>query len=280
MANVKKKYKIHIDKLVVAYHNDEATINYILSHINEEGGNFDEFLLLPSATFQNYKHCYDIVADGNVVGYLYWGHFNPTLQSIYIKYNNKALYFNNKHYMSYIEDKLTLKFDKIASIDIAFDFNFNIVSKIYKMLKNSDLDIKILNKVYGLEDDIPVITHASGTRKKLLENKSITILNKSRDLGLFAYNKSREIAENGNTKQYITETNQFKEKETTYRLEVRCSHKELRHTLEALRMTEDELYMSAIGNNIERLEEIYIHLINRIIMVRMGRKSHNIITSF
>ena len=182
--------------------------------------------------------------------------------------------------MSYIEDKLTLKFEKIASIDIAIDFNFNIVSKIYKILRNSNLDIKILNKVYNIDDNIPVITHASGTRLKLLENKSLSIVSKSRDLGLYAYNKSREIAENGNSKQYINETNQFKETETTYRLEIRCNHKELRHTLEALRMTEDEVYMLAIGNNIERLGEIYIHLLNRIMMVRIGRKSQSILTFF
>ncbi|MBE6306707.1 MAG: hypothetical protein E7084_03555 [Bacteroidales bacterium] len=275
---MKKDFNINIDKLVIAYNRNEAT-DYILSQLNEQNeGDFVEFTLHPSTSFPNFNYCYDIVADSNVIGHIYWGHFNPTLQNIYVKYNNKALYFNNKLYMTYIEEKLNLKFEKIANIDIACDFNFNIINKIYKILRNKDLDIKILNKIYGIDDIIPVLTHASGTRKKLFENKSITILSKSHDIGLFAYNKSREIAENGNTKRYITDTNQFKETETTYRLEIRCRHKELRNTLEALSITEDELYMLALCDNKERIGEVYRHLIDRIIMVRAGRKSQSILT--
>lgn len=276
---MKKDFKVNLDKLVVAYRREEYTTNYILSQLNENSeGNFDEFILIRNNELANYQHAYNIVIEGETIGIIYWGHYNPQLQSIYIQYNNKALYNNNKLNMTYIEDKLTLRFEKISQIDIALDFNFNIVNKIYKILRNKDLDIKILNKIYGIDDSIPVLTNASGTRRKLFDNKSLRILSKNKDIGLFAYNKSREIAENGNAKQYIIDTNQFKATETTYRLEIRCKHKELRNTLEALNMTEDELYILAICDNKDRLGEVYRHLIDRIIMARVGRKSQSILT--
>ena len=196
------------------------------------------------------------------------------MQSIYIKYNNKALYFNHKHYISYIEDRLYLKFEKLQNIDLAIDVNFNIVSRIYKILKDKDINKKILNKVYTINDNVPIITTCSGTLKNLLANKTLSIVSKSQGLSLHGYDKSREITENNNSKQYINEVNGFKK---TWRLEVRCSHKELRNTLEALCMKEDEVYMLALSNNRERLGVLYRHLIDRILMVRTGRKSINLI---
>ena len=277
---MKKDFNINIDKLVIAYNRDEATTDYILSQINEQNeGDFVEFILIRNNEIANYQHAYDIVAEGETIGIIFWGHYNPQLQSIYIQYNNKALYHNNKLYMTHIEEKLTLKFEKISQIDIALDFNFNIINKIYKILRNKDIDIKILNNVYGIDDSIPVLTCATGTRRKLVENKSLRISSKSKELVLVAYNKSREIAENGNSKQYITDTNQFSET-IIYRLEIRSRHKELRNTLEALNMTEDELYICALCNNIERIGDVFRHLIDRIIMVRAGRKSQSILTFF
>lgn len=271
-----KKYNIHTDKLVIAYKNDEATTNYIISHLNDEvEGNFNEFILLKNNDLQNYRYAYDIVAEGEVLAVIYWGHFNPQMQSIYIKYNNKALYFENKHYITFIEDRLNLKFEKIANVDLAIDFNFNITSKIYRVLRNKNIDIKILNKVYDYNENIPVITTASGARRNLQANKTLSVVSKNKGLGLHSYNKSREIAENGNCKQYITDVNNFTK---CWRLEVRCTHKELHRTLTALHMTEDEVYMLALTDgNSTRLFEIYNHLLDRLIMVTVGRKSINLL---
>ena len=107
---MKKDFNINIDKLVIAYNRDEATTDYILSQIYEQNeGDFVEFILIRNNEMANYQHAYDIVAEGETIGIIFWGHYNPQLQSIYIQYNNKALYHNNKLYMTHIEEKLTLK---------------------------------------------------------------------------------------------------------------------------------------------------------------------------
>lgn len=170
---------------------------------------------------------------------------------------------------------MNLEFINIAHLDLAFDFSYNIINRFYKIIKDIDFDIIVLNKVYGLEDsNFPILNVSSGTRKNCHKCKSFYILNKEHGLKLIGYDKTKEIEDNNNTKQYITDYNKFKH---IYRLEIRTSHKLLNDSLLKIGFTDSYLLDIIIKRDYSELMLLYTNLLNRLIRIRYKNKVYSLI---
>lgn len=274
----KVKYDINIDKLEVQYlltHEIADLLNEI--DVMED---FYEFEIRRTNSNQNYKNTFDIVIkDYNEkdgvhdikLATLYYGSFNPIRNQLYVSIENKELYNGNLVSIHFIEEKLNLQFMAISKFDIAFDCDKNIINKYYSLIKNEAINYVILNKKIDKNAMNEVLNCGKGTLLKPYINKSFYIKNREGGLELNAYNKSIEIKEHNYDKQYIVDRLGF---DTIYRLEVRCSHKQLKDTLKTLNLTDEDVFYRAIIDK-DLLFDIYINLLNRLIRINENNEINN-----
>lgn len=274
----KTKCDINIDKLEIQYLLTHEIVE-VLNRIESEE-DFYEFKIKRTNLNYNYKNTFDIIIknynekDGVhdvKLGTLYYGSFNPNRNQLYIAIENRELYSGNLVSIHFIEEQLNLQFMTISKIDIAFDCNRNIISKYYNLIKNDNINYIILNKKVDKNEEIDNITLCKGTLLRPLLHKSIYIKNKEGGLELNAYNKTKEIKDNGNYKDYIVDKLGFNE---IYRLEVRCNHKQLKDTLKAMNLTDEDVMYRAIIDK-ELLYDIYENLLNRLLRIDENGKSYN-----
>lgn len=274
----KTKCDINIDKLEIQYLLTHEIVE-VLNRI-EDTEDFYEFEIKRTNSNYSYKNTFDIIIknynekDGiyNIkLGTLYYGSFNPIRNQLYIAIENRELYSGNLVSIHFIEEKLNLQFMTISKIDIAFDCNKNIINKYYNLIKNDNINYIVLNKKVDKNEEIDILTLGKGTLLRPLLHKSIYIKNRERGLELNAYNKTKEIKDNGNYKDYIVDTLGFNE---IYRLEVRCNHKQLKDTLKAMNLTDEDVMYRAIIDK-ELLYDIYENLLNRLLRIDENGKSYN-----
>ena len=277
-----KQNRINLDRLELTYTTTDEVRHY-LSDKNVEKYELESVTLIREQSRLYENEFAIIVQDYDkelgiydcCLGHLHFGSPNPNRQHIYIVYENQALY--NTLFLAiryYLEDVLGLKFKQVSKLDIAVDFNFNIIRRFYRLYKNSEYDL-IINgrKVEGVEQKVADVLHVAGntTRKRPMANPMPIIKNLDGSLSLKAYNKTREIEEESH-KDYITDTVGFAR---IYRFEVSCgNHKSLKTSLNKLGMSEVDLYTGL--QNEDTLSRLFYALLDRLIRVHKGRRSYSL----
>ena len=271
------------DKIEQAFNYDADTINKALLDKEHEGViRIDDIILIKSDLERNFEHCFTVclIKDAKpvTVGYLYWGSYNPMRKNVYFKFENERLYDTKELPLDHIASTLKLQKLKLPSVDLALDFNFNVIDKIYELEGHPNIDVIILNKKRNKTEYIPEQTNTS---KGSLCNRNqyrgfdIQARDKNHKLMISAYDKTLEI----NTvshKHYIAKVEGF---DQIYRLEVRASRNHLHTTLEALNITDEEFITSLINKDDDVLIRVYKHLFSRILRFRKcgKRESEDII---
>lgn len=281
--NQEKRYAINIDRLEITYLASDELKKYLS---NKERSEFCfDGITLRRCECRNYENEFAIITTDldkerdiyeRCIGHLHFGSPNPNRQNVYVLYENDALY--NKMWLAvrfYIEEALGLEFKQISKLDIATDFNFNIIRRFYQVYKDGNLDL-IINgkKIHGLNTKVRDVVHITGntTRKRPFANPTPVVKNADGSLTLRAYNKDNEIDETSG-KEYIRDATGFSR---LWRLEVSCkTHKALKSVLDKLGMTDEDLYADL---GIERVKIcIFKAMIDKLIRVRRTRHGFSLI---
>ena len=277
-----KQNRINLDRLELTYTTCDEVRNY-LSDKKVEKYQIEDVTLIREQSRLYENEFSIIVKDYDTeqgifdccLGHLHFGSPNPNRQHVYIVYENKALYNSMfVHIRYYLEDVLGLKFKQVSKIDIAVDFNFNIIRRFYRLYKNGEYNL-IINgkKIEGVEQKVVDVMHIAGNnpRKRPMANPTPVIKNSDGSLSLKAYNKTKEIEEESH-KDYIADAIGFCR---MYRFEVSCgNHKALKPSLSKLGMSEIDLYTGL--QNEDTLSSLFYALFDRLIRVQKGRHSYSL----
>ena len=270
------------DKIEQSFNYDADTIKALLDKEHEGVIKIEDIILIRSDLERNFKHCFTVCllkdAQPVTLGYLYWKTYNTMRQDVYFKFENERLYDTMMLPLDHIANTLKLQMSKLPCVDLAMDFNFNVIDKIYELEGHPNIDVIILNKKRNKTEYIPEQTNTS---KGSLCNSNqyrgfdIQARDKNHKLMISAYDKTLEI----NTvshKHYIAKAEGF---DNIYRLEVRASRNHLHTTLEALNITKEEFVTSLINKDDEVLIRVWKHLFSRILRFRKSgkRESEDII---
>ena len=224
---------------------------------------------------RNFEYCFtvNLITDVKTVtlGYLYWGSFNIMRKDVYLKFENERLYDTKELPLEYISKTLGLEMSKLPCVDLAMDFNFNVIEKIYELQQHSKIDVIILNRHRHKKEDIwEQENKGNGSLMQPYKYKGITLKSKDSNhpLTLNGYDKTKEISVKSR-KDYIPEIEGFAQ---IYRLEVRSSRKQLKTSLQALNITDDEFITSLINKDDDVLIKVWKHLFSRILRFRKSGK--------
>lgn len=266
------KYTISVDKLIQSYDYDEAVSSSILDRENDGMLRIGNLVLVRCSVEKAYLHCFQVLGFTNektiLLGYLYWGSSNKMLSKIYFKVYNERLYDDTDVDVREIADTLGLKISALPNVDIAVDFNFNVINKIYGLFKSEYLDVIILGKVRGKNEYVKELVNVGmGSLSNPYQNKALYINGRdSNKLELNAYDKTLEIEQESN-KNYITEKEGFLH---IYRLEVRSNSVQLDKTLHSLGISQED-FLSSIYNHSMQIK-VWEHLFNRLLRFRKHGK--------
>lgn len=264
---------INIDKLELSFNLNDETRNRLIEGV-EFQNEFYSIYKASSAELNTITYKI-ILSIGAEFGTITFGtkHFNKN--KLYLLVNNQMLYTSYLPLIYDIINVLNLDFSTINLFDIAIDFDKNIINKFYKLLPNEEYEFIILNKSRGIDDEIGELLHlTTGTRRNIKKNKSFYINNKEGGLTLHAYNKLKEINDNDNKKDYITDLTKTK---NLYRLEIRTQHHILKDTLNKLGYTDDYLLQVIIDRDNTELFYIYVNLLERLIRIKYKNNIYSLL---
>lgn len=280
MKQADKRFCIVRDKIEQAFEYNDETVKYLLNCQDDCNTiRIGNLILELSSLEKNYRYCYTVssIQDSicSELGTLYWGSYNTFRQDIYFKVNNERLYDTANIDIEYIASELGLKPKNIPTVDLAADFNFNVIDIIYKLYKTHDTII--LNKHRDKKAYINELTNiGKGSLVNPNQYKGFTIktLDSTHKFELVAYDKTLEI----NTQSHKDYIHEIEGMEQIYRLEVRASRKDMQITLKDLNISDEE-FMDIVYNSKHELIEIWKHLFDRLLRFRKSgsRKSANIL---
>lgn len=274
---------INVDRLELTYDKNEP-LQTLLSDNTINEFQFDALRLIRensrmySHEFIVYGSDYDEMLGviERPIGHLHFGSPNPNRPYIYLVYDNAALYSN---YLLasrfYVEEALGLEFLRVSKCDVAVDFNFNVVNRFYRLLKNSDYDL-IINgeKVKGMKSAVRDVLHIAGntTRQRPFAHHSPVIKNADGSMLMRAYDKGKEIDEESG-KEYIREKAGFKR---LYRVEVSLGcHRVIKKVLERLGLTDEDFYAQLQDE--KTLIAFFRVALNCLVRVSRKRKSMSVL---
>ncbi len=276
-------YQVAIDALEITYTTTDEVKNYFSSGDSTYRIQ-DGSLWLQRSESRYYKNefiiwCRDYNEErgefNRIYGYLRFGSFNPNRQNVYITYENAVLYDDSMvGARFYVEQALNLEFKQISKIDIAVDFNFNVERHLIRQYKDTNYQL-IVNGSIADDKCVYGVGFLSwwNPRNRLFANPQMLVKDDKSTLTMKTYNKKKEIEQESN-KFYIQEKNGFQS--VMYRIEITCkNHKKLAKTLTALEMSDEYLY--TMLNDENTLIMVFKHLMDRVIRLRKGRKSYNIL---
>ena len=271
-------YRCNIDKLeITCQFNGEKVKNKLKSsQIGEENyfGPNDELKIVrkESSFYENNFRILikDIDSNDDVVyrdfGDLFFETYNIYRQNVYIMVSNKILYNDFlSALIPEIPEVLELTFIRISKLDIAMDFNFNVIRPFNSLFKDEKLHL-ILNgkKVKTMQERLPnVLTLCTGSRKNPLKNRTPFIKNKNGSLEFTAYDKNKEIEESNKT--YIQEKLGF---DKVYRFEVRAKNyhalKDTFNFLISKNEVIDDLHLLCLLQDQRTLTELFELFVDRL----------------
>lgn len=275
--------QMNIDKLEITY----LLTKEIAEIINgkDEIIEYYDFRLEKDKDNKEYAVCYNIIVETSngscgysetLFGKISYGTYNPYRNQLYINIDNKMLYEDDFLIgaIQIIEQTLHLEFMGLPKFDLALDIEKDIIKTFYNLIKKDDIIPIILNKkIKDKDEEINELLHmATGTRRNPYLHKSFYIENKEGGLVLNCYDKTKEIIDNGNKKDYIIKKDGF---EKIYRLEIRTIRHTLKDTLNKLSISEEELYRRLFDKDF--LMNIYFALLDRLIRINQGNKTYNLL---
>ena len=270
------------DKIEQAFNHDADTIKAVLDKEHDGVIKIDDIILIKCELEKNFENCFTVclIKDAKpiTVGYLYWGSYNPMRQDVYFRFDNQRLYDTKELPLQHIASTLKLQRLNLPCVDLAMDFNFNVIDKIYELEADLDIDVIILNKQRNKTEYIPEQTNTSkGTlcNPNKYRGFDIQARDKNHKLMISAYDKTLEI-KTASHKHYITKAEGF---DQIYRLEVRASRSQLHTSLKTLDITYEEFITSLINKDDDVLIKVWKHLFSRILRFRKRgkRESEDII---
>lgn len=267
------KNKLNVDKLELAFTTDEETLKLLESE-NEIKTRF--FYLLRKPNDNNYRNTFEVYFDdGMICGSLYFGTYNINRPYVYFMVANECFYNGRLTFLYTLQCCLNLDFKLISKLDLALDYNVNIVNRFYKLLKDKELDFIILNKRINFETEIKDLLNVStGSRLRIHKFKSFYIQNKEKGLSLNCYDKRKEIEDNNNTKQYIIDKFNYSK---IFRLEVRTNHCLLKDSIDKLGFTDEYVYNCLVRNINDKLYLLYLNLLQRLIRIQYKSKVYSLV---
>ena len=181
---------------------------------------------------QHFEYYFNLISDGNIVGYIYFGRYGDISNYLWVKVDNKILYDSERlqHLILDIQSMLPIIFNNITKIDLAKDFKKNVCYAINRLVRNKSIKTIINGKV--LKDRKAKVKGLKYTYDSSLDrilHPTISLCqakaehNKSKGVAIQGYNKMEEIASSG--KEYIAEYYNYPK--TLHRLEVRLNSGEI-----------------------------------------------------
>ena len=155
-------------------------------------------------------------------------------RKVWLSLNNETLYSDDFHFLTYIEQRLGLKFHHVTTLDLALDTPFSISPLVKAYIHNKDVTT-ILNgkRITDRDKDRAEILYiASGSLNK--QNKYLTvnikqrsaIKDKSKGVTVLTYDKAAEIR-NASDKQYILD--HYGNPKRLYRTEVHLNAEDIKN---------------------------------------------------
>ena len=260
--SIKKKIKFNIDKKRLCYRQPEGLFNQIKQHfINSWIDYNSEFKLHiiddgrgKDETKEPIKiKAQVIVSDDNILLGTFTFHNSAKYDGLcFFEFANRALYqstcimrgekYNCEQYLTYIADVLELELNNFTELEIACDINHNVVAKVRKLIKDYQNYDMFVNGKRIMSEDRTIENYGeyfSRTRKKL--NKQPTLYFTQKKEGspiLRIYNKTREINEASQEKEYITEWDGFGS-QPIYRIEVNVKNEPYKSFANSLQSSGD-----------------------------------------
>lgn len=188
------------------------------------------------------------------------------LRKVWLSLNNETLYAQDFHFLTFIEQKLRLKFHNITSLDLCLDTPFSISPLIKAYLHKKDVTT-ILNgkRILDREEDRPEITYTtSGSLSKQDKYKTVNIKqrnairDKSKGITVLTYDKAAEI-NNASDKQYILE--HYGNPKHLYRTEVHLNAEDIKNYVERRGIE----YTPLLLIDEATLEDMFFHFLGSVI---------------
>jgi hypothetical protein len=198
---------------------------------------YDDFLLF-RIEHKHYEYCFRVsyCFDSNVhtkIAVLCFGLKGTKRFPNYVYYEiaNKALYNNDMLKTALkLPNDLRMVFNHITSIDLARDYKYDVVKRIRKFARRSDVKINVNGKKIDKNKDCDNGHFVFPLNFKRLSNPTINIKqakakkNKNKGLTLSVYNKSKEIVKSH--KEYIKEF--YGNPKSLHRIEVHQNNDEIK----------------------------------------------------
>ena len=168
-----------------------------------------------------------IYFDSVIIGTLTLNNSNKYKGLCFFSFDNRNLYTecgiakqNYIYIWDEIADDLGLEFNSLTECEIAFDTTSNIISKTFKLIKNFEYEMYVNGKkVYDKKIENYFECYSRTRAKKDKHPTLYFAMKKDGAPKMRIYNKTEEIKDNNNRKEYINYWNGFGKK-TTYRCEV------------------------------------------------------------
>lgn len=187
-------------------------------------------------------------------------------RKIWLSLNNETLYSDDFHFLTYIEQRLGLKFHHITTLDLALDTPFSVSPLIKAYLHNKNVTT-ILNgkRITDRDEDRAEISYTtSGSLNKQDKYKTVNIKqrnairDKSNGITVQTYDKVAEIS-NASDKQYILD--HYGNPKRLYRTEVHLNTEDIKDYIER----RDIQYTPLILFDEAELETMFFHFIGSVI---------------
>ncbi len=230
--------KTIIDELKLCYEAKQTLLDDLSSV--EIGGwvNFGDFALFRVVS-RHFQYGFDVMYDCDhsdriKVATLRFGYYGEQEHSSYVYYRieNMVLYDSELFNVTMLlTDMLGMVFNHITSIDLARDYQFNVVQKIRKVAKDDAVTVIVNGKAVDKKKDICGAMLVYSLNFHRLKNPTIAVKqvkavkDKTKGLTMCAYNKGNEI-DKASGKEYIREF--YGNPKMLHRLEVHLNNQEIK----------------------------------------------------
>ena len=200
---------------------DEVKMTAVLNVRDVEG-----YYRLGTFTFSN---------SAKYAGKAFFSFENSALYRIYLKFPNEEPK-NHICDLQYVADFYAMEFNNITELELAFDSTFNYISKVRKMIKDTDAYDLYLNGKKVKDDETLDGYGEYYTRSRVKMSKLPTLYlsqAKDTDMKMRVYDKARELNENSpNKAERLKEWLGWDTIDTLYRVEVVMHNTNVREFVE------------------------------------------------
>ena len=239
------KFNFNVDKLKICFKQNKDTFNYFAEcqcpqFINRDG------YTLHLLDVDEYSAKVNVIVEDEVLGMFTFNNSSRYEGLCFFKFENKALYTSLTYDVYYkkkvnliplistIADDLDLTFNNITELEVALDSNINVNAKVRKLIRNYK-DFEMFQNGKRVKDPNRILENYHETfkrnRKKIIYPPTLYFEQAKQDAPLMRiYNKTEEINDNENLKDYITKWNDFG-KSDIHRVEVRLKSNSIKDFL-------------------------------------------------